>query len=181
MNEKLCFSDRVDHNINSKGGFSDRFDPRGTFHCEFWRPSWNAKFSPDQDFPNGIVTVGKAVLLTSFFANVAPPATWYIGTVDSSGFTAFAAGDVLASHTGWNEANYSGSRQTWGTASTAIATISNASPATFTMTGSGTLYGIFVCTAVSGTSGTLWSEAAFSNTVAVNSGDQVKVTYTINC
>lgn len=168
MNDCLNLNHQADFEFTPKRDPVDELIPKGRLHVEFWRNG--EKFAPDQDIDNGIVTVGKATLLTSFFANVSPPATWYIGMVDNSGFTTFAAADTLASHTGWNEASYSGSRQTWGTASTAIATITNASPATFTMTGSGTLYGIFICTASSGTSGVLWSEAAFSNTVSVNNG-----------
>ena len=137
------------------------------------------------DIDNDVGTVGKTALLDSFFRNQTQPAAWYIGIIDNSGFTALAVGDTMASHSGWNEfTTYSQStRVAWGPDAASAASITNGTKATFDITGSGTLKGIFVnsVSTKSGTTGTLWSTAAFAATVAVVNGDSLKITYTLSC
>lgn len=136
------------------------------------------------DFHNDITNIGKNTLLDSFFRNQAPPAVWYFGLVDNASWTAFAAGDTMSSHAGWIEfTSYSDStRVAWTTVAAASQAITNSSVSTFNINGSGTLKGIFVTSVStkSGTTGTLWSTAAFTTTVPVSSGDQLKITYTVN-
>lgn len=137
-----------------------------------------------EGFHNDITNAGKNALLDSFFRNQSPPATWYFGLVDNSGFTAFAAGDTMSSHAGWTEfTTYSDStRVAWTTVTAASQSITNTSVSTFNINGSGTVKGVFV-TSVStkaGTTGTLWSTAAFTSAVPVSNGDQLKITYTVN-
>lgn len=133
---------------------------------------------------NGIVDVGINSLLDVTFRNQTQIATWYMGLVNNSGWSAFAAGDTMASHAGWTEfTSYSeANRPTWTPAAAASRSISNSTPVEFTINGSGTVKGIFVTSnnTISGTTGTLWSTAAFASPVSVTNGDVLKVTYTIS-
>lgn len=137
-------------------------------------------------FPNGITNVGKNKILDVMFNDGAQIAnnSWFIGLVDSSGFTAFAATDTMASHGGWNEfTSYSeATRVAWGSGAASGQSTTNSTPATFNINGSGTVKGVFIPSnsTKSGTTGTLWSTAAFSADVPVNNGDQLKVTYTVS-
>lgn len=160
----------------------DNVKPHGYYNVEFLR---NGKVFERQSFPNGITTPGKASLLNVAFNAATQLTAWYFGLIDNSGFTALNAADTMASHSGWNEfTTYSEStRVQWSNVTTSTNSITNSSPGQFDITGSGTLYGIFVVSnsTKSGTTGTLWSTAQFSSTVAVNNADQIKITYTINC
>lgn len=130
-----------------------------------------------QDFLNTYFTGGTQILANS----------WFMGLLDNSGFTGIVATDTAASHGGWVEfTGYSQStRPLWGQVApgTGITTITNTTPATFDITGTGTLKGGFIISnsTKGGTSGKLWAAAAFPSPVAVTSGDQVKVTYTLSC
>lgn len=136
------------------------------------------------DTCNGIVDVGVNSLLDVGFRNQTQISTWYMGLVDNSGFSAFAAADTMGSHSGWNEfTNYSESvRQTWSPAAASSRSISNSTAVEFSIDGSGTVKGIFVTSddTKSGTTGTLWATAAFSSNVSVVNGDVLKITYTIS-
>jgi hypothetical protein len=134
--------------------------------------------------PNGIVDVGKVSLLDVYFRNQAQIATWYFGLVNNAAFSAFAAADTMASHSGWAEmVGYDeATRVAWAPDAAAANSISNTTAATFAINAAATLKGIFVSSSStkSGTSGTLWSTAAFAATVDVSNGDSLKLTYTVN-
>jgi hypothetical protein len=158
----------------------DKFEPKGRYRVE--HVDANGKHKAWIDADNAITNQGKGAILDTFFNGLTQisPTSWYIGLIDGSGTPALAAGDTLASHAGWTEnTSYTGNRQLWGQGSSSAQAVTNASPATFNVTATGTLYGIFVCSSASGTSGTVWSEAAFTSPVPVNNGDQMKVTYTL--
>lgn len=158
---------------------------RGKFQIEHRDADGNLKGV--YDLPNGITNVGKNLLLDVMFYSGSQVATadWCIGLISLAGYSALAAGDTMASHAGWteftgyNEAN----RVAWGQGAASSQSTTNASPATFNITGSGTVKGIFVTSedTKSGTTGTLWSTALFAADVAVTNGDQLKVTYTVSC
>lgn len=136
-----------------------------------------------QQFPNGIVDVGINYLLEAgFYEDTTGDETWFIGLVNNSGFSAFANADTLASHAGWTEfTSYDEvNRVAWGPDAPASRTITNSTPATFTINSGGTLKGIFVASVNTGTSGILWSTAAFSSTITVVSTDEINVTYTLS-
>jgi hypothetical protein len=138
------------------------------------------------DFLNGIVNVGKNLILDVMFNDGVQVAnnSWFIALLDSSGFTALAATDTMSSHAGWNEfTSYSeATRVAWGSGAAASQSTTNASPATFNINGSGTVKGVFVTSnnTKAGTTGTLWSTALFAADVPVTNGDQLKVTYTVS-
>ena len=138
----------------------------------------------EYELPNGIVDVGlNSILGVQFHADTQITA-WYIGLIDNSGFTALANGDTMSSHSGWNEfTSYSqANRVQWSPGASSGRSISNGTTSDFSITGSGTIKGIFIVSnnTKSGTTGTLWSTAAFGSTVAVQNGDTLKVTYTVS-
>lgn len=143
----------------------------------------------EYQFRNLVVNQGKNDILNVYFADGTATASssWFMGLISDSGFSSIQATDTAASHGGWSEfTTYSQStRPLWGQAgpSTGVTTITNASPVTFDITGSGTLKGGFIITnsTKGGTSGKLWAAALFTAAVPVNNGDQMKCTYTLSC
>lgn len=133
---------------------------------------------------NGIVDVGVNSLLDVTFRNQTQIASWYMGLVDNSGFTAYANSDTMSSHSGWGEltAYSEATRPQWSPAAASARAVSNSTPIDFTINGSGTVKGVFITSnnTKSGTTGTLWATASFASTVPVINGDVLKVTYTVS-
>lgn len=131
---------------------------------------------------NLVTTVGKNFLLDTVLAGSAYTAAWFLGLIDSTGYTAVAAGDTAASHTGWTESTaYSNSTRpapSWGSASAG----SKASTATaFNINATATIKGAFLISnsTKGGTTGTLYSAGLFTGgDRAVANGDTLNVTYT---
>lgn len=158
----------------------DFFDPRGVYEIDFFDKDGTFKFH--LTVPNGITNPGKNNILDTFFNGLTQVSSgnWSIGLIDGTGSPVLASGDTLASHSGWTEFTaYSGARKAWGQGSAASQAVTNASPATFDITATGTLFGIFICGATTGTTAPLWSTAAFTTPVPVSNTDQMKVTYTL--
>jgi hypothetical protein len=154
---------------------------RGSFHVEHYRAG---QLLGRFRVPNGITDVGMNTLLDVMFHGVSAITTWYIGLVNNSGFSSFANADTMASHSGWTEfTSYDeANRVTWPEDAAATRSISNTTTADFTISATGTLHGIFVTSdnTKSGTTGTLWSTAAFSSNVSVVDNDVIKITYTVS-
>lgn len=135
-------------------------------------------------FHNLVMNVGIQDMNTQYFKGSAYTASPFLGLVTgpASG-TTYAAADTLASHAGWTENTaYTGARKavTFGTATTANPSVltNSASPSTFSMTGSATIAGAFLCNVASGTSGILFSAGDFSaGDKVVANGDTLNVTY----
>jgi len=183
MNESVNILDSLGFSLSKGRGTSDLLLPKGEFGYELSR---GGILLQKGSFLNTVVDQGKNSLLDVYFRNQTQIAAWYFGIVDNSGWTAFSSADTAASHAGWTEfVTYTESvRQTWSPGAAASASITNGTVATFNITGTATLKGAFIISnsTKSGTSGTLWSEAAFSGgTVAVSSGDQLRLTYTLSC
>ena len=155
---------------------------RGRFRVEHLDKDGNLKAT--YNVPNGIVDVGLNKILDDMFDGGTQSATWYIGLVDNSGFSAFANADTMASHAGWSEsvAYTEATRPEWTAGTPSSRSITNASTVDFSINATVTLKGIFIVdnNTKSGTSGTLWSTAAFASNVAAVSGDTLKVTYTVS-
>lgn len=136
------------------------------------------------DIPNGIVDVGLNSLLGVYFHADTQITAWFIGLVDNSGFSAFADADTMSSHAGWNEfTTYSeANRVAWAEDASSSRSITNSTSSDFSITGTGTIKGIFLIdnNTKSGTAGTLWATAAFASNVAVVNGDSLKITYTVS-
>jgi len=140
---------------------------------------------------NVVCTVGKNLALDTFLAGSTYTVTGpYLGLRSSTSFTGVAAGDTMASHTGWLEAGgtnaptYSGNRKT-AAFSAASGGLKNLSAAlSFAITSSGTVKGAFLCygsgasATKDNTGGTLWSAGTFSTgDKSVVNGDTLNVNY----
>lgn len=140
---------------------------------------------------NLVVTVGKNDLLDKYFAGSVYTATWYMGLVDNASFTAYAAGDTLASHSGWLEnlgytiSGSSTNRATvvWSTAAASGSKV--AAVAAFSITATSTILGALMCTTQArnttsnGGAGILYSAGTFATgSRSVLSGDVLNITYT---
>ncbi len=136
------------------------------------------------EFPNGIVDEGIEYLLDAGFNGGSQVSTWYMGLVDNSGWTTWADADTMASHAGWTESqSYTeAGRPEWAAGAAASRQVTNATTTNFSINATATMKGIFVVSnnTKGGSTGTLWSTAAFSSTVATSNGDTIKVTYTVS-
>lgn len=150
---------------------------------EHWR---DGELLAIYDMMNAVTALGRGAILDTFFNGLTQiaQASWYISLIDQAGFSALSSADLMGSHAGWVEftAFVQSTRVLWGQGNSSSQSVTNASPATFDINGTGTLNGIFVTSgsAKGGTAGTLWSAASFSASVPVTSGDQLKITYTIS-
>jgi hypothetical protein len=140
---------------------------------------------------NVVCTVGKNLALDTFLAGAAYTVTGpFMSLISSVSYTAVAAGDTMASHSGWLEAGganaptYSGNRKTavWSAASAGAKALSAA--LSFAITGTGTVKGAFLCygsgasATKDDTGGTLWSAGTFTTgDKAVVNGDTLNVNY----
>ena len=151
------------------------FKLSGYFHLEKWRDG--RLVYEEKNIPNGVVNLGKNDVLDVYFFNATQSPTWFLGFIDNAGFSALADTDTAASHAGWGEATgYSESnRPTWVTTAAASQSITNPTPATFSITGTATLKGLAIWNdnTKSGSAGLLWATALFA-------GDIIKISYTVN-
>lgn len=155
---------------------------RGHFKVQHFDKDGNLKGT--HEFPNGIVDVGMNHILDTQFTGSAGVSPWYIGIVDNASFTAFANADTMSSHTGWIESSAytEATRQEWTEGAAASRSITNATTVDFSINATVTLKGIFVTSnnVKGGTTGTLWSTAAFASNVSAVNGDTLKITYTVS-
>jgi hypothetical protein len=140
---------------------------------------------------NVVATVGKNLMLDTAFAGSAYTVVGpYMGLISSVSYTAVAAGDTMASHSGWLEAGgtnaptYSGNRKTavWSASTAGSKALSAA--LSFAITSSGTVKGAFLnfgsgaVNTKDDTNGTLWSAGTFSTgDKAVVNGDTLNVNF----
>jgi hypothetical protein len=166
------------------GGLGKKSDSalvfRNPFSCEHIR---NNRVIGVHHGWNDVTIVGKNLLLDTMFGNSTPVSQidpWYIGLINNSPSPVLVEGDTLASHAGWTEwASYSGNRKVWDDANASNKVKGTSTVSTFTMSATGTIYGILIASVASGTSGTLWATGAFDTTVDVVSADELKITYGI--
>lgn len=129
---------------------------------------------------NLVVNGGLQHILDVLFAGDTQVTTWYAGLTASTPTP--AAADTLSSHTGWTEfTSYADNRKEYVDVRSAQSVTNSASKASFAINGSGTVGGAFICSAASGTIGTLLAVSALSSgdrTVA--DGDTVELTYTFS-
>jgi len=132
------------------------------------------------EIKNLVVTAGLTDLLNKYFKGSGYTAAWYVGLTD--GTPTVAAGDTLASHSGWVEVSaYDGDRKALTLGTVSAGSVNNSdSKASFAISGTATVGGAFVCTAATGTSGTLYGAGAFSGVdKPVDDGDTLNVTVTL--
>ena len=182
MLEPLRMSDRAHANVSRARGLTQDFRPAGKFVIEHFDANGNLKGK--YDVPNGIVDVGLNHILETEFRSGAQITTWYIGLIDNSPSPTLAAADTMGSHAGWAESTAydEATRPTWSPGAAASRQITNGTTVDFTMNATATIKGIFITSnnTKGGTTGTLWSTAAFGSTVSVADNDVLKVTYTLS-
>jgi hypothetical protein len=159
----------------------------GVFTATCIGPDGQVKWT--DTFHNLVVNEGLQDMNAKYFEGSGYTAAWYLGLVDGTTSPSYAAGNTLASHSGWTElvpgTAYTGNRKavTWNSGSPTLANPSVASnsdaPSSFGMLVNGTtVAGALLCTVSSGTSGVLFSVGSFTGgNKSVDSGDTLNVTY----
>jgi len=151
----------------------------GTWKAECYGQAGEKKW--EDEFTNLITNEGINHILNTEFHNGTKVYPWYVGLKHAGSAN---VADTLSSHPGWTEcANYSGTRPSFNEAAASGQSITNsASKATFSINTNGqVIAGAFLCSAASGTSGTLFSVGDFSTgNKTLDNGDTLQVTYTLN-
>jgi hypothetical protein len=189
--EKLDVVSFTDAAVIRGSSMSEQANAGGRYHVECFDPAGRLKWI--EDFENVVTTVGKNQMLDAALAGSAYTVTGpYIGLISSVSFSAVAAGDTMASHSGWTEAGitnaptYSAGRKTasWAAASGGSKALS--SNASYAVTGSGTVKGCFMVygsgavSTVDNTAGTLLSAGLFTGgDKVVSNGDTLNVSYSL--
>jgi hypothetical protein len=171
------------------GGIGEQAEAHGRYEVECVGADGKLKWR--DTIENTVATVGKNLALDTFLAGSAYTVVGpYMGLISSTSYTATAAGDTMASHSGWLEAGnanaptYTGTRKTaaWSSASAGSKALSAA--LSFAITGTGTVKGAFLVfgsgavNTVDNTSGTLWSAGTFTGgDKAVVNGDTLNCSY----
>lgn len=131
-----------------------------------------------EEVKNLVTNEGLNDLLGKYFKGASYTAAFYLGL---KGAGTPASADTLASHSGWAEVTaYSGNRQAITLGSVSGQSVSNSGAVnSFSINGTATVAGGFLCTAASGTSGVLYGVADFGSSRSVLSGDVLNVTCTL--
>ena len=192
MKDQLNAVESANMSIASIAGMGESAQAEGvyTFKCFEYEGGpllWEDKID------NVVCTLGKNLMLQTALTGSAYTVTGpYMGLISSVSYTAVAAADTMASHTGWTEAGSTNAptfaarvAPAFGTASAGA--ISTSSPTSFTMTGAGTLVGAFITygtgavATLMDTNGVLLSAGAFTGgNQPVNSGNVVQVSYSLS-
>lgn len=154
----------------------EQFAPRFTYHVECVGADGLVKWT--EEYTNLVTTVGKTDILDKYFKGATYTAAWYLGL---KGAGTAVVGDTLASHGSWSEATpYTGNRpQIIFGATSAGSNTANQVSYPITTAGPTTVAGAFVCSAASGSTGTLYSAGDFATSRSVVSGDTLNVTLTV--
>lgn len=183
---KAKSSDTTGASVAAGGATKNGVAGGGVFTVQCFDKDGNLKW--EEKNHNLVVNEGLDDMNTKYFTGSSYTAAWYIGLVTGPGAgNTYAAGDTLASHAGWSEdSNYSGNRKavTFGTATTADPSVidNSGSPSSFSITGTTTVGGAFLCSVATGTAGVLFSVSSFQSPGdrSVVSGDTLNVTYTFS-
>jgi hypothetical protein len=174
------FDSVIDGSQSSKAG------ARGHFYVEHYRPNEFGELLLLQilEIDNGITTVGLNYLLGGGFHSDTQITGWYLFPIDNTSYSALSSADTMGSHAGWIEsAAYSEStRPSWGPGAASAGSILNSTPVVMTVNADSTaLVGMGVTSVAtkSGTTGTLWATGLFGAVQNMNSGDVLKITYTV--
>lgn len=170
----------------------ERLVLKGIYHAQCFGPDGLLKW--EDEAPNTVATVGKNLALDTFLAGSAYTVTGpFMGLISSTSYSAIAAADTMASHSGWLEAgnantpSYTAPRKTaaWSAASGGSKALSAA--LSFAITGSGTVKGAFLAfgtgalSTIDNTAGTLLSAGLFSGGDKVVANlDTLNVSYSLS-
>ena len=192
MKDQLNAVESANMSIASIAGMGESAQAEGvyTFKCFEYE---GGPLLWEDTIENVVCTLGKNLMLQTALTGSAYTVTGpYMGLISSVSYTAVAAADTMASHTGWTEAGSTNAptfaariAPAFGTAAAGAIALSSAT--SFTMTGAGTLVGAFITygtgavTTLMSTAGTLLSAGAFTGgNQPVNSGNVVQVSYSLS-
>ena len=154
---------------------------QGTYHLELRRANGDVEFFSEG---NLIVDEGLDETLDVMFGGAGQATTWYLG-VFAGNYTpvaGVAAATIAAAAT--ESSDYAaGTRPEWQDAAAASQSKTNsANRASFVFNATTTIYGAFLVSSnvKQGTGGVLFSASRFSTAKAVDSGDELLLTYVIN-
>lgn len=158
----------------------------GVFTATCVGPDGQVKWT--ETFHNLVVNEGLVSMNNTYFKGAGYTAAWYLGLVSGATSPTYAAGNTLASHSGWTElvpgTAYTGNRPavTFGSPTSANPSVITSSAVSYSMLVNSTVVaGAFLCTVDSGTSGTLFSAGSFSGgNKSVDAGDTLNVTYSFS-
>ena len=183
-NNKVSSVDTVSSGLVAGTQSGEQMMAMGHFNVQCFDKDGVLKW--EESNPNLVVNVGLQYMCGTALTSVTQITAWYIGLYGAGSTNNPAASDTLASHAGWTEITpYSGSRPacTFATATTANPSVAtnSASKASYTINATATVGGAFLCSAASGTTGTLFSASDFTGgDRSVVSGDTLNVTYTLS-
>lgn len=183
LTNKAKSTDKIGASVQNNKGVAEGTKGGGIFTVTCYDKDGNLKWQ--ESAHNLVVNEGLADMNDKYFSGSGYTAAWYLGLVTGPGSgNTYAAGDTLASHSGWTEnTDYSGNRKavTFGSATSADPSVINnsGSPSQFSMTGTATIAGAFLASVDTGTSGILFSVSNFQSPGdrAVVNGDTLNVTY----
>jgi hypothetical protein len=144
----------------------------------------NAYLAWEETVHNQVFDAGVNDLLDKYYKGSSYTASWFVFLVDNASFSAYAAGDTMASHAGWIEGTpYSNATRpalTLGTV--ASKSVDNsASKASFTINATLTVRGAGIVTnsTKGGTTGVAYGAVDFGASRSVISGDTLNVQVTL--
>jgi len=183
--QKSTAKDTVNAGVTTSPKAGDSAAAGGVYTVVCTGPDGQVKWQ--DSFHNLVMNEGLQDMNAKYFKSIGYTANFYIGLIDGPGSgNTYAAGDSLASHTGWTEfTDYVGATRgtvTFGTATDADpSVISNVSvPNAFTISGvsgSANVAGAFLATTTDN-SGVLFSAGDFTvGDKLVSDGDVLTVTY----
>lgn len=186
MHEKLHAVDTVSSGLIAGAQSTEQAKAVGRYRVECRDASGEIKWIVEED--NLVVNVGLQYMAGVALTSTAQITTWYLGLITGPGVTTSAT-DTMSSK-GWTEfTGYSNSTRVAPTLTAATnanpSVVTNSgSPAAFNINATGTVGGAFLTSgsAKGGTTGTLFSEKAFSSPGdrSVVSGDVISATYTFS-
>jgi hypothetical protein len=139
---------------------------------------------------NGVTDDGINTVLEGIFNSGALSDPWFIGLINSSGFTQLSPTDTMSSHAGWTELTAydefgtNPGREEYDSAAAATRMVTNtASPAVFTFNSTNTVRGAFLVDDdgdPTPTVGILLATATFTTPRAVEDDDVITLTYVVS-
>jgi hypothetical protein len=192
--EKVNAQEQATATVQRGGGNTEGVEAHGRYVVKCFGSDGSLKWEDIID--NVVCTEGRQANLQHFLKGSAYTAAQVMGLIGNVTYSAPVAGNTAAninttgSANNWNESTsgVSATRQTPSFNNASGGTISLSSNASFSITGSDTINGVFVLcrssagvaptTAVGNTSGAIWSAGAFTGGAkAVTNGDTLSVSY----